>query len=354
MAVGARREWHNIDLICGAGLDIATLTPLLCNHIRNFVGAAAVAMFWMDENGMPVGLHHEDSPESARDLFVNEFERLFTGPSEINVATLAKSDGGKKSILLSPPSDYFRSNTFNLLVRPSGHHHALDLRVSVDGKVRVIVLLFREEANAFTAGDVKRLKTIEPCLHRALTCCNVSRWREKGEKGQLIVDAAGEFVLFHNDAAERLLKECTLVGQEVRLMGPIVRAPVFVRDLCSRYGEPWPRRTTVFIPSGRFAVTATPMRASPAVAPAAQSILVTLELQVAVCLDVITSLMQTKLSPIQRRIGLAAAGDSPRADIPVRMGISGEALKKHLAAIYLTFNVSSWESLRQTIQAERN
>lgn len=354
MAIGSRREWHNIDLICRAGLDIATLTPLLCRHIRNFVGAAAAAMFWMDENGMPIGLHHEDSPDSVRNLFVNEFERLFTGPSEINVAMLARSGSGKKSILLSPPPDYFRSNTFNLLIRPSGHHHALDLRVRVDSKVRVIVLLFREEANAFAAVDAERLKMVEPCLLNAVIASEDSGWRTKGEKGQLIVDTGGEAVLFHNDAAVNLLKECTLVGQGINLTGAILRAPGFVRGLCSRPAESWPRQASVFIPSGRLTATATPMHASADVAFPAWAVLVTLEQQVAVCLDVIMNLMQTTLSPIQRKISLAASGGSRRGDIPMQMGISGEALKKHLAAIYSTFNVNSWEALRQTIQAECN
>ncbi|WP_157096359.1 MULTISPECIES: hypothetical protein [unclassified Methylosinus] len=132
----ARRKLHALDLLCRAGTGIAPIAPAACRQIRELVGADAASIFWLDENGLPQGFFHEDSPESARDLFVNEFERLFIGPAELNVTALARTPGPRVGRIARPGKAYFSSNTFNLLVRASGHHHSLDLRIDLDGRAR--------------------------------------------------------------------------------------------------------------------------------------------------------------------------------------------------------------------------
>ncbi len=45
------QAFHDISLVCRAGYDIGTLTPLLCRLVRIYIGAAAVGIFWMDGSG---------------------------------------------------------------------------------------------------------------------------------------------------------------------------------------------------------------------------------------------------------------------------------------------------------------
>ena len=104
-------------------MGVAPIAPDVAKLLRKLAAADAAALFWLDDQGMPEGFFHEDSPPEVRDLFLNEFERLFVGEGETNVLALARYQGRAIGRLLSPDADYFRSNTYNLLVRAGGHHH---------------------------------------------------------------------------------------------------------------------------------------------------------------------------------------------------------------------------------------
>lgn len=130
----ARRQlWHELDMLCRLGLGLAPIAVEVCAALGSLVGADAAALFWLDDQGLPAGFFHEDSPASTQDLFLNEFKRLFVGAHGMNVLAQARPDGPRVGRLLSPDARHFRSNTYNLLVRSSGHHHVLDMRVEVDG-----------------------------------------------------------------------------------------------------------------------------------------------------------------------------------------------------------------------------
>lgn len=143
MARPLKRKGLELDLLRRTGAGISAIAPMACRILRELVRADAAALFWLDRDGLPEGFFHEDSPAPMRGLFVNAFEELFLGPVELNVAMLARLRGQRAGHLLAPPPECFRSNTFNVLVRPSGHQHALDLRVDHAGRPRAIVLLFR-------------------------------------------------------------------------------------------------------------------------------------------------------------------------------------------------------------------
>ncbi len=112
-----RRSMLELDLLCGSGAGLEAIAPRVCRIVRHRIGAEAVGLFWLDANGLPLGFHHEHSPDEARDLFLNEFERLFTGPVELNVFTLATSAGPTVGRLLAPDPAYYRSNTLKVLER---------------------------------------------------------------------------------------------------------------------------------------------------------------------------------------------------------------------------------------------
>ena len=162
-----KRRWPELDLLCRAGVGIAPIAPAVCRTLREIIGADAASLFWLDDHGMPAGLFHERAPDAALDLFVNDYGRLFTGPSEINVSQIAAMGGQPVGRLLNPPRDYFHSNTFNLLVRASGHFHTLDLRVDAANRPCAVVMLFREERTPFQGDDASYLVQALPYLRRA-------------------------------------------------------------------------------------------------------------------------------------------------------------------------------------------
>ena len=109
------RRWQELDLLCRLGLGLAPIAPDVCALLRQLAGAVAAALFWLDEEGLPEGFFHEDSPDSVRDLFLNEFERLFVGPHETNVlaATAAEDDAEEWDNLIMALDEAFQ-NPINL------------------------------------------------------------------------------------------------------------------------------------------------------------------------------------------------------------------------------------------------
>jgi hypothetical protein len=347
----ARRKLHALDLLCRAGTGIAPIAPAACRQIRELVGADAASIFWLDENGLPQGFFHEDSPESARDLFVNEFERLFIGPAELNVTALARTPGPRVGRIARPGKAYFSSNTFNLLVRASGHHHSLDLRIDLDGRARAVVLLFRGGQRAFETTDAAALEQVTPYLQQAIASpVRQQVWRCSARRGHMLIDVSGERLAMLDEEAELLLKMCTLVGQEIRLCGPIRSPPRVVRELCARLQGRAIVRETLPIPGGRLEVTARRLTAPEG---GAEQVLVTFELEEPRRLETIDRVLALDVSPLQQKIAFVAALGGSRGDSLSETGISNEALKKHLAAIYAAAGVDSWEKLTRELNLGR-
>lgn len=338
-----KRKWHELDLLCRSGAGLAAIAPMACRILREFVGADAGALFWMDENGLPEGFFHEDSPASARDLFVNEFERLFLGHEELNVATLARLKGSGAGHLLAPPASYYRSNTFNLLVRASGHRHALDLRIDHEGRPRAIVLLFRIGARAFDEEDLATLKLAAAPLRRCLSAASrETRWEATPLKAHVLVDACGQTLLMMSETAQQILQRTNSVGQEIQLVGPITTPPRFMRHLCSDVAAGSEARGFVAIPDGRLVITPERLQAP---IGGQSAILMTIQTERPRNLRLVESLLAIELSPKQRSIMLEAALGHDRAETSARTDTSPEAMKKHLAAIYRATGTQSWDAM---------
>ncbi|MFG1201804.1 hypothetical protein V5F29_05375 [Xanthobacter aminoxidans] len=349
MRKAARKAYEDIAVIARSGGEIATLAPLLCRLTRGYVGAAAVALFWMDEEGRPVGFHHEDSPAEARDLFANEFHRLFVGPDEINVASLSRRSERNVGHLIAPPASYYRSNTYNLLVRPSGHHHALDLRVDISCRARIVVLAFREHGRPFGMEEARLFQGLEAILASASLGSLAERWIARSPQGHLVVDADARTIRFLDAAGAGMLAQCSLVGQGVRLVGTPSVVPHFIADLCrAARNTRLPASGIAMVPVGRLAMCAQEMTV-PSEAGAG-AFIVTLEQQVPLSRAALDMVMETRLSPTQKHLLVAAARGQRRNEAAAELGVSPEALKKHLAVVYSTLDLHGWDDIADRVR----
>lgn len=262
-----------------------------------------------------------------------------------------KLDGPGWGHLLAPPASYWRSNTFNLLVRASGHHHAIDLRIEHRGLARAVALMFRVEGRPFEEADLATLRRALPALSRAFERVTTDdTWEPAGERsgapsgrgGTLIVDATGERLLFAGEGARLLLQASNLVGQGIPVHGPLRAPPAFARRLCAELTAGRISREIIPVPQGRLVVAAEPL-AEPDGAFRVVSLAVTLE--VPRRLRFVEGLMALDLSPRQRSLLLAAASGETRAAAATRTRTSAEAMKKHLATIYDATGLRSWSDL---------
>lgn len=347
-----QRLWQQLDMLCDLGLGLAPIAPDVCAVLRSIVGADAAALFWLDEDGLPAGFHHEDSPPSTQDLFLNEYLRLFNGPGETNVLELAQTDGPRIGRLLAPGARYFRSNSYNLLVRASGHQHTLDLRVEVDGRTRAIAALFLASGPGFSDAQAKTLERACVSLSRAFRPTSfITRWDtgRMGATGHILLDATSQRPLLVDAAATQLLRQANLAGLGLQGESRPNTSHPLPPDLLLRLGLPVEGLSRVPVPHGWLVAKAHEM--SPLAGGPGQMML-TLQLERSRCIDVVRCVLALPLSPLQREIALLAGIGHARGECTERTGVGPAALKKHLRVIFEVTGTSDWESLGQFLQQQ--
>lgn len=341
---------NRLDLLSKTGIGIEAASKELAALLRQLVGADAAAIFWLNAQGLPEGFFHEDSKPEVQALFLDEFERLFVGPDEINVFALAKHRGKRVGNLILPPNGYFKSNTFNLLVRPSGHRHTLDLRIEVAGRTRAVVLLFRGRI-PFGDADALKLDGLTPYLQRAGAAGHSdSHDHQLLMEGFLLLDMETHSVTMHSHEALTILSQVNLAGTGAFKRLAMDASP-FIQQLLTQFkanaGQPAIMEHAV--PDGRLQLRATHLLG--AARPNPTQVLVTIRLLRQPRLDMLHRLLQTSLSPTQREIALISGIGYARSECLQYIGVSKEALKKHLKAVYATFGVKDWDELHQTLKA---
>lgn len=353
-AAERQRLWHKLDLLCRLGLGLAPIAAEVCAVLRGLVGADAAALFWLDEQGLPAGFHHEDSPASVRNLFLNEFH-LFTGPGETNILALAKPEGPKVGRLLSPGASYFRSNSHNLLMRPNGHHYTLDLRVEVPGPTgrpmtRAVAALFRARsaADGFSAAEASMLERASTSLQRAFLLQG-SCWPSGAYSaaGYVLLDGASLCPLSADSHALQLLRSAHVRG--LGLYGS--SAATLPKDLLALLGLQPGMSRVLPVPQGLLDMRTNPLNAmvqNPA--SVATHFLLTLQLQRPYQIDMVRRVTDMPLTPLQREIAMLAGLGHARAESLTLTGVSNAALKKHLGTILDVANANDWEDLARNLR----
>ena len=355
--ISLQLQWRReLDLLSRTGVGLPAIAPAVAALIRQIVGAQTCVIMWVDATGMPVGVHHEHPVEATQSLFMNEYERLFSGDKEINVSWAARQRGQACGRMLSPPPAYYRSNTYNLLMRADHYRYMLDLRIDVEGVTRAVVALCRAAGQPFDANDAVTLSSLLPALQRA--CCRavsaLEQHNREGAVGHLMVSADGVHIYMANETGIALVRNSRLVGQSIQLLGAMDTAPRFVRDLCLQLHASGQSAAhlAVEVPGGVLQCWARWMgAAAPAPAPQLRQVLVTLELQQPQAARVVRSICELGLSPLESTIALYAASGGRRDGCAQACRVSPEALKKHLRQIYAAGGVQEWSGLQQRLHS---
>lgn len=350
-------QWRReLDLLSRTGVGLPAIAPAVTALLRQIVGAQTGVIMWVDASGMPTGVHHEHPNEVTQALFMNEYERLFSGEREINVSWAARQRGQACGRILNPPSYYYRSNTYNVLIRGDHYRYMLDLRIDVDGITLAVVALCRPPGKAFDEHDAVTLNSLLPTLQRA--CTKVASTMESSHAasgtGHLLVSADGQRIEMASDEGVALIRHSRLVGQSIELLGPMQTTPRFIYKLCDRLNTDKQAtvESTVDVPGGTLHCSASWLSAvAGPVQPPLRQILVALRLQQPRAASVVRSICALGLSPLQSRIALYAASGGQRDACAKTNQVSPEALKKHLRQIYAASGARDWSDLQAHLQA---
>ena len=366
------------DLLVRTGLGVEPIAPALARLLRELIGAEGCFIGWFDEMGTPAGFFHDSAPVSAREVFIRN-PALFRGPDEFTMLSMARRRGLAVGGLLHPSRAFFKSNTFNLLMKPCQHHHGLDLRIEVNAAIRMAVGLFRNEAQPFFENDVYRLSALVPALKQALmksigtanlvghdhalmsTNVTPSEITDLSDTGLMLLSSDCERISMIDEQATVLCRLAGVFDYGASLIKPMTTPPQFVRQLCRQLlsGEASNTCIQLAVVGGVLVVTATWLNSVASCnvqstlgegePPTNNSILVTISYQKPAAIDVVRHISQLSLSPLQSRIAMFAAVGGSRMECAAHHQVSKEALKKHLREIYAAVRCADWHELHHKL-----
>jgi len=349
-------------MLCCCGLDLMSIAPDAFAIAHELLPHAASALFLTGQGGELHAAVHEDCPDSVRALCFSE-SGLFDGPDELNVKQLSAPARPKLGQLLAPPAAYYASNTYQLLIRGCGHHHALDARLEANGQPFGVLALLREPGLGYAADDLACLARIAQHLEHAQRGAGAAvEMSSLPQQAMLVARASGE-LLFVSPAAQALLDEipyaATLWPDRRRLPPAGLR---LLQALQGAAASPWDMPAcSLALPGGALEMRAQWLGAvegssgggleAACAAADAGLVGITLTRSTPAPLLVWRRLAAVQLSPRQREVAFWMALGGGREAARQRLDISEAVLRDCVKAVYGRLGCSSQEELAALLRA---
>jgi DNA-binding CsgD family transcriptional regulator len=348
-ALGHRLILEHIRLLCRCGVGLEAIAGPLCKAVRARIKAMGVALFWLDDAGAPSGFFHDCAPAELKDLFVTRFEELFVDPNEISMLTFIRGRGPPIGTTLADGfMDRFRQeNIYRYLCAPLGHYHMLDVRIDLAGEGRAALCAWNEQARPFTQREVALLAPVKRLMDIALSSAGANiAWHSSGQgHGHFITDIAGKALIAIDAEAEAFLLEAHLLMQNVPMQGEMRAPPTFARMLAAQLAERDSAEIRIPIANGRLVARASRTRIIEGAGSDQAMMHVALGRETPRNVIAVEHVMALPLTPLQREIALFGMTGGARGDCGAEFGVSREALKKHLRAIYSATGTERWVDL---------
>lgn len=321
----------------------------LCRAVRDIVGAASVAVFWIDALGVPAGFFHDCAPAELKDFYITRYDELFDWPDQITMLDFIGRTGAPIGTSLEPGfmERWLSGNIHIHLCAPLGHHHVLDMRIDRDGRGCAAFFAWNPEQRPFTARDAAAWEPVRRLIqHAARADATQVRWQPLGDgHGHFLTDPGGTTLIAIHPEAERLLHGSHLLKQNVSVTGPVDSAPAFAAGLARQLAQNGSATLHLPVAKGRLVASASYTRGLGQDGGDAPMMFVLLHLEVARNLLAAEYVLTLPLTPLQREIALFALTGGQRSDCDIEFGVSDEALKKHLRAIFTTTAATRWADL---------
>lgn len=356
------REWARLRMLCCSGIDAITLAPAAFNIVRGLLPSSP-ALFLATREGEVRERVHEDCPDHVHKLCI-EGGDLFEQPGEPTFRRLYLDPAVPKlGPLLRPPPGYYKSNTYQLLVRGSGFHHCLDVRLEADGRPFGALCLLREEGVGFDTGDMNDLRRIATYFEHALAA-NRPVWNEVDRaveaEAMAIANARGELLLA-SPTARALLNEIPLIRKHWPDRSRLPPYCLRIIDML-RGDERYPLRMPALalpVPGGMLEMRAQwldmpfdgKVPAPDQVAAPEQMVGIMLTRTIPMSLRIWRNLSRVRLSPTQLEVAYWMASNGGREAARARMSISDAVLRDCVKAVYERLECSSEGELASVLRA---
>lgn len=345
-----RQVMANLRLLCHSGAGLEALAGPLCRFVREVAGGTAGAVFWNDAAGNPAGFFHDCAPPELKDLFVTRFDELFGSPDHYTMRNFIGDGGVAIGKTLAPEfmDAWVDGPIHRHLCVPLDNHHILDMRIDRDGAGFAAFFAWRPERHPpFSAADVALLGPVQRLIETAAKAdAPAVKWcKVSAGHGHFITDPSGAALVAMHPEAERFLKDSHLLQQNISVTGRLNAAPSFAATLAQQLAGTGTASLHIPVANGRLAVQASHTRGIGEDGGDVPMMFVALHREVAQNMLAAEYLMALPLTAFQREIALFAMIGGERSACGAELGVSDEALKKHLRAIFAATGATRWADL---------
>lgn len=332
---------NRIRHLCCSGHSAITLAPTFFKYLNQLIPHDLHAFALTSTSAVPYMYYHSGLNQRFMHLLQHELEIFLDPKTESHMRWLDTPTLPKSGNLLHPDEQYFHSNNYQIMVRGSGVHHTLDLRLEQCAKPCGGISLYRGIGSNFSEQDSQLMFQVGQYIEYALQHQKTEpkEFTFEVEQAMLVIDQNSEIVMMTATAKDLL----NLLAIHYDFWEPSKALPKacyrVIQEL--KYGILLPQ-TIVEIPNGLLSIRAEWM-SSPRQKD--QWIALHLKHELPRSLLIWNKLENTDLSPQQCRVAYLLMTGGSRQDILHQLEISPAVLKDCIKAIYLTFHVHSLAEL---------
>jgi len=341
-----RRILDHIRLLCSCDAGLEAIAAPICMAVRDFIGAESGALFWLDAAGNPAGFFHDCAPAELKDIFITRFEELFSGLDEPNMVSLTQvvEPSIGRALTDGYMDSFWSGNVHAYLCKPLGHHYFFDMRIDVQGTGRAVFCFWNGPQRPFTQADADSLLPVQLIVQRAAASHgDAAKWQAMSNgTAHLVTDIAASRMHTINAEAESLLMASHLLQQRITMTQPPRIVPGFITQLADMLAIMPNPVMCVPVTTGRIVARASKTRSLSGGDGEEAMMFVSLELEAAVDVMLVEHIMALPLTSFQREVALYAMQGGLRSECETEFGVSAEALKKHLRAIFAATGATKW------------
>lgn len=338
--------------LCCSGLDSKIIMPDIIKTLKKIIVHQSALFMWFDKPGETSDMYIDRLLPDVLNLYFTEYQNFINpyGPDLCIIARIGKSTGNYRQV----PKEFYKTDMFNLICQPHGHHFMLDGIVREDNRSIGGIMLTREKGQQpFSREEENVLHAILPFLGHALknqegfTSCEAN---DDYPSGSIVATRHGDISHISPEAREILFWAYhSSMRLGAGLMDIMDILPGHVRQLCSKLDDVSTGKRhlppLLKIP-GRFGpVTLRAYRLNSMHDGCDDMVGINVIQQRPTELIVMRRLHDMPLSPRQKEVAWRIArGESSRV-ISDKMKISPTTYRDHVCKLYEKLNIRSREEL---------
>jgi DNA-binding CsgD family transcriptional regulator len=368
LSVPEKKAIASIRRLCCLGLGSQIAVPAILGELHALIPSYSNQFFWAGPNQELVNLYDEGEVLLPfMPLYLEEFhnrrerEIVFTFAETMRRSHRSEVMRYREKTVKVDERNFENHDFYNLVMRPTGLHDALQLTVTEHG--RSIGLLHISRAcndPEFTERDRQLLLSVAPFLaHAQVPSSTDERMVESEDRGLIIATPAGE-IEYLSPQAGRLLamaQHPILLSPGVSLPQPGAALPPEVRQLCHELLRIFENKVPSAVPVyqltnawGAFTFRAYWLNRT-SQQQAVPFIGIAVERREPLALNFWRRAEKLPLSGREIEVCLPLALGRSRAEIAERLGVSENTAINHCRNIYAKLGVQSRAELVEKLQA---